>query len=166
MAVPDDHLRNLAPELKYMIISEVAQLSYRDRARVACVSKECHRIADSDQSYRGQYIRDFGHLQQANSDWAYWTFRRLSWFHVAAEQGSEPPKRWKFKAEGLEVEYDDEESSWKRAYIRRHNWHFPQEAYTRLPALPYDKRHVDIVSEHRLGACHSPVKNLRYLHGL
>ena len=54
MANLSDHLRKLAPELTYMIISEVAQLSYRDRARVACVSKECCRIADSDESYRGQ----------------------------------------------------------------------------------------------------------------
>lgn len=133
---------------------------------MACVSKECRRIADSDESYRGQYIRDFGRLQQDHSGWAYWTFRRQSWFHASAEQGSEPPKRWKFKAEGIEVEYDDQESSWKRAYIRMHNWEFPQEIYTRLPALPYNKRHVDIVSKHRLKACHSPVTTLRYLRGL
>lgn len=147
-----------------MIISEVAQLSYRDRARVACVSKECHRIADSDESYRGQYIRDFGHLPQDLDSFPYWTFRPQMWFHTSAEQGSEPPKYWEFRAVGNKVEYYEQERSWKRAYIRSHNWKFPHDIYTILPALPYRKRHVDIEANYRLRACQSPESFIPYLH--
>lgn len=139
-----------------MIISEVAQLSYRDRARVACVSKKCLRIADSDESYRGQYIRDFGHLPQDLDSSYYRKFRPQTWFHTSAEQRLEPPKRWVFRAKEIEVEYYHQESSWKRAYIRSHNWKFPHDIYTRLHALPYRKRHIDIVAKNRLKACLSP----------
>ena len=166
MAALSDRLKPLPPELKYMIISEATKLSYQDRARVACVSRECNKIADSEISYEAQYIRDFGHLPQDHSSCSYWRYRPHGWFHISAEPGSEPPKRWKFTPVGLDVQYVDQESSWKRAYIRRHNWLFPHELYTRLPALPYKQRHIDIVSKHRLKACQSPDTTLPYLRGL
>ena len=54
-------LENLPTEVIYIIINQLTQLSYRDRARVACVSKACRDIADSEVGYRAQYIRDFGY---------------------------------------------------------------------------------------------------------
>lgn len=44
------------------------------------------------------------------------------------------------------------ESSWKRAYIRRHNPDFPQEEYTNLPCVPYHKKHRYIQWKHELKA--------------
>ncbi len=157
-------LKVLPNEIIYMIIFEVAQLSYRDRARVACVSKECLRIADSEESYRAQYIRDFKHPPQ--NLWPRVSWLPMSWYHTSAEPGSEPPNHWKEKL--YEVGYDcvGQESSWKRAYIRRHNLYFPQELYSSLPVVPYDQKYTAIAYAYRLDACNNPLTAKGYLVGL
>lgn len=48
---------SLPTEIFYMILSQV---SYRDRARMAVVNRICRDIADDGESYRVQYMRDFG----------------------------------------------------------------------------------------------------------
>lgn len=50
-------LASLPTELFYMIMSLV---SYRERARMALVSRLCRDIADDQESYGAQYRRDFG----------------------------------------------------------------------------------------------------------
>ena len=85
------NLNDLPVKLIYMIIAELAQLSYRDRARVACVNRECHRIADSEDSYRAQYIRDFGAPPQ-EFIWPKSMFEWETSYHTSAEPESEPPK--------------------------------------------------------------------------
>lgn len=50
-------LASLPTEILYMIMS---QASFRDRARMALVNRMCRNIADDEESYRVQYIRDFG----------------------------------------------------------------------------------------------------------
>lgn len=50
-------LVSLPTEISYMIMSQVA---FRDRARMALVNRQCRDIADDEESYRVQYIRDFG----------------------------------------------------------------------------------------------------------
>ena len=47
----------LPTELFYMIMSQV---SFRDRARMAVVSRLWKDIADDEECYKAQYIRDFG----------------------------------------------------------------------------------------------------------
>ena len=158
-------LKVLPNEIIYMIISEVAQLSYRDRARVACVSKECLRIADSEESYRAQYIRDFKHPpQEFICPKVYWL--PMKWYHTSAEPGSEPPNHWKETLYVPGYENVGQESSWKRAYIRRHNLYFPQELYSSLPVVPYDQKHMAIEYAYRLNACDSPLMAKGYLVGL
>lgn len=48
---------SLPSEILIMIMSKV---SFRDRAHIALVSALCRNIADDDESYKVQYIRDFG----------------------------------------------------------------------------------------------------------
>lgn len=50
-------LASLPTEIFYMIMSDV---SFRDRARMALVNRTWRGIADDEESYRVQYIRDFG----------------------------------------------------------------------------------------------------------
>lgn len=158
-------LKDLPNEIIYIIISEVAQLSCRDRARVACVSKECLRIADSEESYRAQYIRDFRQPPQVfichKVSWL-----PVKWYHTSAEAGSEPPNHWKEKLYGLGYYCVGQESSWKRAYIRRHNLYFPQELYSSLPVVPYDQKYTAIAYAYRLSACNNPLTAKYYLVGL
>ena len=48
---------SLPPEILMFIMSNI---SFRDRAHMALVSGACRDIADHDESYKVQYIRDFG----------------------------------------------------------------------------------------------------------
>ena len=50
-------LANIPTEVLFLIMSRV---SYRDRAHVALVSQMLRDIADDEESYKVQYIRDFG----------------------------------------------------------------------------------------------------------
>lgn len=50
-------LASLPTEIFYLIMSNV---SFRDRARMALVDRVCRDIADDEESYKVQYIRDFG----------------------------------------------------------------------------------------------------------
>lgn len=50
-------LASLPTEIFYMIMS---QISFRDRARMALVNRLCRDVADDEESYRVQYLRDFG----------------------------------------------------------------------------------------------------------
>ena len=114
--------KDLPNELIYKIISEVAQLSYRDRARVACVSKECKRIADDPVSYRAQYIRDFGRPPQ-KPEWIDPTVGSHGVSNTIGRSGFEPPILWTTAED--KSERNAQESSWKRAYIRCHvRYHF------------------------------------------
>ena len=149
-------LKDLPNELVYMIISELTQLSYGDRARVACVSKGCQKIADNPISYKDQYIRDFGHPPQ-KPYYVQWVS------HTSAESGSELQNLWEDSPRGLEC--NGQESSWKRAYIRRHNRNFPQELYTCPRTVPYNKRRRSIESKHRLKSWDITAR-LAYLFGL
>ncbi|KAF6217953.1 hypothetical protein HO133_006365 [Letharia lupina] len=38
----------------------MSRVSFRDRARMALVNNMCRIIADDEESYRVQYVRDFG----------------------------------------------------------------------------------------------------------
>lgn len=87
------NFKDLPHELIYIIISHIAQFSYRDRARVACVGKECLRIADSAGSYKAQYIRDFASPPQEHIQSLPDTYP-LGMFHTSAGSGSDPPHRW------------------------------------------------------------------------
>ena len=48
---------SLPSEILILIMSNI---SFRDRAHIALVSALCRNIADDDESYKVQYIRDFG----------------------------------------------------------------------------------------------------------
>ena len=50
-------LASLPTELLFNILS---QASFRDRARMALVNRLFKNIADDEESYRAQYLRDFG----------------------------------------------------------------------------------------------------------
>ena len=50
-------LASLPSEILYMIMSKA---SFRDRAHMALVNRVCRDVADDEQSYKAQYIRDFG----------------------------------------------------------------------------------------------------------
>ena len=48
---------SLPSEILILIMSNI---SFRDRAHIALVSASCRDIADDEESYKVQYIRDFG----------------------------------------------------------------------------------------------------------
>lgn len=50
-------IASLPTEIFYMVMSKV---SFRDRAHMALVNRVCRAIADDEESYRVQYMRDFG----------------------------------------------------------------------------------------------------------
>ena len=50
-------LASLPTEVFLLIM---ARVGFRDRAHVAQVSRKCRDIADDEESYKSQYIRDFG----------------------------------------------------------------------------------------------------------
>lgn len=156
-------LKDLPNELIHLVIPHIAQLSYRDRARMACVGKECRRTADSPVDYKAQYIRDFAYPPQdhiINSTDTY----PLGMFHTSAGSGSDPPNRWTGFDKG--PEYEGQESSWRRAYVRRHNPDFPQNLHTGLPAVPYNNKLRDMLYKHRLQTAQSTEIRLAYLYGL
>ncbi|CAF9918788.1 hypothetical protein IMSHALPRED_004415 [Imshaugia aleurites] len=130
-----------------LIDNIISRLSYRDRARMACVNKMCFENADGEASYKTQYIRDFGHpAQEVDND--------CMWCHASAGSGLEPPHHWISYRKG-EMQSRGQESSWKRAYIRRHNPEFPHDSYTSLPPVPYNNQHWNIEHENRLKAGHN-----------
>ena len=67
---------SLPSEILILIMSNI---SYRDRARIALVSALCRNIADDDESYKIQYIRDFGDPSSHDSYTGMKTSEEVSW---------------------------------------------------------------------------------------